>query len=75
MNKITKDTIIKEMFLNFPEKSAELADILTEAGVLCVGCCASAWETLGEGLKSHGITKKDLENIIFKLNNAVAKGC
>lgn len=72
MKKITKDTIIKEMFLAFPEKSAELANILTEAGVFCVGCCASAWETLGEGLKNHGISKKDLEDIIEKLNVAIA---
>ena len=72
MKKITKNTIIKEIFLNFPEKSDELANILTEAGVLCVGCCASAWETLEEGLSSHGIKEKDLKEIINKLNETIA---
>lgn len=68
MNKITKDMTIKEIFLDFPEKANELAETLALFGVKCVSCCASAWETLEEGLKSHGISDEDITKIVDKLN-------
>ena len=68
MNKITKEMMIKEIFLTFPEKAEELAAALAGYGVRCATCCSSAWETLEEGLKSHGMSDKVIEEIIEDLN-------
>jgi hybrid cluster-associated redox disulfide protein len=68
MNKISKEMMIKEIFLMFPEKAEELANVLSECGVRCVSCCASAWETLEEGLKSHGMNDKEIDKIVNNLN-------
>jgi iron-sulfur cluster assembly protein len=68
MSKITKEMMIKEIFLMFPEKAEELAEALSEYGVRCVSCCASAWETLEEGLKSHGMTNAEIDEIVANLN-------
>jgi iron-sulfur cluster assembly protein len=66
--KITKNMMIKEIFTLFPEKASELAEELSSAGVRCLSCCASAWESLEEGLKSHGLSDKEIDKIISRLN-------
>jgi hybrid cluster-associated redox disulfide protein len=62
--KITKDTIIGECILAHPE----LADVFLDFGVHCVGCFAAQMETIGQGLKLHGKSDKEITNFIKKLN-------
>ena len=73
MKKITKTSLIKEIFLNFPDKAPEIAKFLSDSGVACVSCCASAWETLEEGLKNHGKSNEEIEKIVTALNNLIKK--
>jgi iron-sulfur cluster assembly protein len=73
MNKITKEMMIKEIFMLFPEKANELAEALSDLGVRCISCCASAWESLEEGLKGHGMSDKEIDKVIAQLNQIVGK--
>lgn len=58
---IKKDMTIGELI----EKAPEKVDILLEAGMHCLGCPASAGETIEEACEVHGI---DVNEIIEKLN-------
>ena len=62
MSKIEKSMLIGEI-LNQNENAAQ---ILTEAGMHCLGCPASQGESLEEACMVHGI---DCDEIIEKLNN------
>lgn len=59
--KITKDTTIPELL----EMDPRAAEILMESGMNCVGCAASAGETLEEAAAEHGI---DPVLLVRKLN-------
>lgn len=46
---------------------------LLDEGIHCVGCGASYYETLEEGLKGHGRAPAQIDKIIQKLNKAIPK--
>ena len=56
-----KDTRIGEIL----ERTPEIAEILLEVGMHCLGCPASQMETLEEACDVHGI---DVEEVVEKLN-------
>ena len=58
---INKDMLIGEIL----EQNPELAPILMEAGMHCLGCPASVGETLEEACMVHGI---DVEELLEKIN-------
>ena len=62
--KITHKTLISEILKEKPEAIG----ILFEAGMGCVGCPMAIQETLGDGCKAHGMSDKDIDEIIKKLN-------
>ncbi len=66
---ITKDTTIGDIVSNHPEA----VEPLTAAGVHCVGCHVSPYETLEQGLKSHGMSDAAVIGVINKLNEAINK--
>ena len=66
---IKKEMTIKEALDKYPEA----AEILFEAGIHCVGCHMAAHETLEVGLQAHGLTKEQIEEIIKKINDKIAK--
>ena len=65
---ITKDILIGEIFNQYPEKSSEIAEILMEAGIRCLGCSAAAFENLEEGLKNHGLSDAEIDELISRIN-------
>lgn len=65
---IHKDMTIEEIFKRFPHKSQKLAQEMTNAGLHCVGCSASTWETVEAGMLSHGIEEEEMHRLIGKLN-------
>lgn len=68
IEKISKDMTIQEIFSRFPSKAQKLALELTKAGLNCVGCSASTWETLESGVLRHGYGEKELEQLLNRLN-------
>ena len=61
---ITKDMTIAEII----EKKPESARVMFEYGLHCIGCRVSAWESLEEGGKVHGIGEKKIDEMINKIN-------
>ena len=59
--KFSKDSKLSEII----EKAPEKVDILLEAGMHCIGCMASQFETLEEACMVHGI---DVEELVAELN-------
>ena len=62
--KITKKTKMIGI-LNEVEGGAE---ILFEAGMGCVGCPMAMQESLEEGCLAHGMSEKQIEELVDKLN-------
>src|SRR3989339_1907882 len=66
---ITKDMTIGDVVVKYPA----VIEPLQEAGVHCVGCHVSYSESLEDGFKSHGMTDEQVDEVIAKLNKAVAE--
>ena len=67
-DQITRDMTIEEIFKRFPPKSQKLAQEMTNAGLHCVGCSASTWETLEAGMYGHGHTDEQIDQLLGRLN-------
>jgi iron-sulfur cluster assembly accessory protein len=52
----------------FPQKSQRIAQELSNAGLQCVGCQASTWETLEVGMYGHGKSDVEIEELLSSLN-------
>lgn len=65
----TKKKVTRNMtFYEILEKYPETADILFESGLHCIGCGAAMYETLEQGCMAHGMNKKQIEELIKKIN-------
>ena len=49
-------------------KNPKAAEILFEAGMACVGCPMAMQETVEQGCLAHGMTKKEINELIKRLN-------
>lgn len=63
MTGITKDMTIGEIL----RTNAEVAPILMEAGMHCLGCPSAQGESLAEAAMVHGI---DIDALMAKIENA-----
>lgn len=67
---ITENTPIIEVVEKYPE----VAEILTvDYGFHCIGCFAAEMETIGMGAMGHGMTKKEIKEMLSSLNNLIEK--
>lgn len=64
MKKITKKTKMSDVLMQKPES----AQILFEAGLSCVGCPMAMQETIEQGCLAHGMSQKQINELIKKLN-------
>lgn len=62
--KITKDTTFSELL----QKKPDAASILFERGMMCIGCSASAYETIEQGCRAHGMKDNEIKKLIDGLN-------
>lgn len=65
---IHRQMTIDEILGMFPNKAQKLSQEITNAGLHCVGCHASTWETLEVGMKSHGKTDAQIDELVRRLN-------
>ncbi len=63
-NKITIKSMLSDIMGNNPNA----AKILFEQGLMCMGCPIAMQETLEQGCKAHGMSKKEIDALIKKLN-------
>lgn len=66
MAKVTKDTLIGEALA----MNMDIAEVLMNAGMHCVGCPASQGESIEEACMVHGM---DAESLIKDINDFLAK--
>ncbi len=70
MPKITKKDNLAKLVTQYPKLAETL---MFKYGLHCLRCMAASFETLEEGAKAHGMTNKDIEQMIEKLNKQVNK--
>lgn len=63
---VTADMIIADVVRAFPETIETFFDY----GVHCVGCGASGFETIGQGVSGHGI---NADEVVAALNATITK--
>jgi len=61
-----KDTIGKVM-----EQYPEIGPVLMSAGLHCIGCHVSAYESIEDGCKGHDLSDKQIDEIIIAANKMV----
>jgi hybrid cluster-associated redox disulfide protein len=66
---ITRDTKIGAAIARFPE----IIEIFLDFGLGCVSCPHAAHETLADGAAKHGIDDDELDDLLRKLNDAIAE--
>lgn len=70
---IHKDMTISDILSLFPQRSQQLAQLITKAGLHCVGCGAATWETLEGGMIGHGKGSEQIEQLVKQLNELLEK--
>ncbi len=66
-----KETITKKMtFAEILEKNPNSANVLFGRGLHCIGCGMAMYETLEDGCRAHGMNKKQIDELIQKLNKS-----
>ncbi|MFH0868142.1 MAG: DUF1858 domain-containing protein [Candidatus Woesearchaeota archaeon] len=67
--KITKNTLIGEIVEKYPQA----VETLMGFGLHCIGCHVAVFESLEDGFKAHGLSSKEIEQAIKKLNEVIEK--
>ena len=65
---IRKDMTLGEVVQAYPQA----AMVMMKYGLHCIGCHVSAWETVEQGALGHGLSQKQLDDMIKEMND-VAK--
>jgi len=63
-HEITKKTKLSKIMQEKPEA----VQVLFEAGMGCCGCPMAQDETLEDGCKGHGMSDKDVDKLVERLN-------
>jgi iron-sulfur cluster assembly accessory protein len=65
MDRLKRVSTIGDVLKEWPDA----APFLTEKGIHCVGCNVSAFETIEEGFRSHGMTEEQIDDTIAEVNS------
>lgn len=66
---VVKQHINKKMLIGeVAEKYPAVAGVLFEYGMHCIGCHINAYETIEQGCLAHGLTAKQIDEIVVKMN-------
>ena len=63
-DKITKDMTFQQGINKYPDA----AEIMMNYGLHCIGCHVSAFETIEQGSKAHGLSRKEMEKMLKEIN-------
>ena len=65
--KVNAAANLGEIVRRYPEAGR----IMIQYGLFCAGCFASAFETIAEGARAHGLSKEELGEMIKKINEVI----
>jgi len=66
---VTREMNVGEVAWRYPVA----AEILEEAGLHCIGCIGSSFDTVETGCKLHGLTDKQIDDILKQINREIKK--
>ena len=66
--KITKEMNLGELVTLYPDT----AEVLLDYGLHCVGCFASAFDTVEIGAKVHGMGDDEIQEMVDRVNEVVS---
>ncbi len=66
-DRISLNTMLGEIASNYPKA----AGILMQHGLHCIGCGVSAFETLEQGAKAHGMDDAEIKKMLKEINSAI----
>ncbi len=67
-----KEKINKDMtFSEAMEKHPKIGEILFSKGLACVMCHCAPSETIEQGCKAHGMTDKQINDLVKELNEKI----
>lgn len=66
---IRKNDLISDMINNFPETTI----VMLEYGLNCATCYANKFETIEVGAKVHGMSDKEINGMVKKINILINK--
>jgi len=69
--KIGKKISEKENLAEIIQKYPQAGKILTKAGLHCLGCAAVNFDTLEDAMKIHGLSEKEIKEIVEKINESI----
>jgi hybrid cluster-associated redox disulfide protein len=64
---IDKNTNLGELIKEHPET----VEIFMDYGMHCVGCVASAYDTIEQGAKVHRLSDEDIEEMVQRLKEVI----
>ncbi len=73
MNEINRQMTIGDVLSCFPKHAQQLANAMESYGLHCVGCHASTFETLEQGVLGHGLGEDVLDAMIAELNQSISE--
>jgi iron-sulfur cluster assembly accessory protein len=65
--RITRNMTIGDLVQLYPS----VVEVLLDEGVHCVGCGASYFETIEQGLAGHGKSDEEINDVVKRLNDAI----
>ena len=65
--KITPDMSFSELLQKYPQTAA----IMLKNGLHCIGCHASAFETIEQGCLGHGMSEENMKKMLKEMNAAI----
>ena len=68
-NKVTKDSLIEDIVIKFPEA----VEPLMRHGIKCIECGEPIWGTVAEAAEDKGLSEEKLQDAIEDINNIVSK--
>ena len=66
---ITRDMTLGELVERFPQA----AMLMAKRGMHCIGCHMAAWETVEQGARAHGMSDKDIDQMLDEMNKVAGK--
>lgn len=64
---ITRDSNIADIVFKYPE----VAEVLNSFGLHCIGCFASAFDTVGQGAEIHGMSDDEIDEMLMEANDVL----
>jgi hybrid cluster-associated redox disulfide protein len=68
--KITKDSNLGEVVYRYPD----VAEVLMDYGLHCVGCMLNAYDSIEAGAQVHGMTDQEIEEMVARINEVAEFG-